>query len=82
MKRKIEKKLETGFHPTSKSTIRRVARVQEATQKKSLHGLDNTAAKRTDEEDFLQTIDELERVVEEKEEREKFRRGFRKASCI
>lgn len=64
------KKLETGFHPTSKSTIRRVARVQEATRKKPLQGLDNTAAKRTDGKDFLQIIDELERVVAEKEERE------------
>lgn len=35
-----------------------------------MQGLDNTAAKRTDGKDFLQIIDELERVVAEREERE------------
>ena len=54
---------ETGFQPISKSTMWRVLQVQEATQRKSLQGLDNTAAEGKDGfKDFLQIIDELERV--------------------
>ena len=39
---------DTGFHPTSKSTIRRVVQVKKATQRKSLQGLENTAVERAD----------------------------------
>ena len=54
---------ETGFQPISKYTMWRVLQVQEATQRKPLRGLDNTAAEGVDGfKDFLQIIDELERV--------------------
>lgn len=48
-----------------------------------MQGLDNTTAERANGfKDFLQIINELERVGAEKEEREKLGRGFRKANCI
>ena len=59
---------QTGFQPISKSTMWRVLEVQGATQRKSLRGLDNTAAEGADGfKDFLQIIDELERVGAEKD---------------
>ena len=48
-----------------------------------MQGLDDTATERADSfKDFLQIIDELERVGAEKKERETVGRGFRKANCI
>ena len=68
-------------NPRSESRI--VVEIQEATQRKLLQGLDDTATERADSfKDFLQIIDALERVGAEKKEREKVGRGFRKANCI
>ena len=70
---------ETGFQSISKSTMWRVVEDQEATSRKSLQGLDNTAAKGVDGfKDFLQIIDELERLGAEKDRCKEVRRGFRK----
>ena len=58
----------SGFQPISKSTMWKVLEVQGATQRKSLRGLDNTAAEGADGfKDFLQIIDELESVGAEKD---------------
>ena len=54
---------ENGFEPKSKSTMWWVLEVQEANQRKSLRRLDDTAAEGADGfKNFLQIIDELERV--------------------
>ena len=54
---------ETSFQPISRSSMWRVLEVQEASQLKSLRGLDNTAAEETDAFDTLQRIiNELEAV--------------------
>ncbi|KAL9962229.1 hypothetical protein ACROYT_G031311 [Oculina patagonica] len=59
---------ETDFQPISRSTMWRVLDVQEASQRKSLRGLDNTAADGADGfKDLLRIVDELERVGAEKE---------------
>ena len=59
---------ENGFQPISRSTMWRVLDVQEASQRKSLRGLDNTAAEGADGfKDLLRIIDELERVGAEKD---------------
>ena len=52
---------ETEFEPMSRSTMWRVLEVQEATQRKSLQGLDNTAADGADGfEQLLKIIDDLQ----------------------
>lgn len=52
---------ETEFEPMSQSTMWRVVEVQEATQRKSLQGLDNTAADGADGfEELMKIIDDLE----------------------
>ena len=57
------KKLDFTRQVNPRSESRRVVEIQEATQRKSLQGLDNTATERTDSfKNFLQIIDELERV--------------------
>ena len=71
---------ETGFEPISRSTMWRVLDVQEASQRKSLRGLDNTAADGADGFDvLLRIVDELERVGAEKDwcvqARKKLREG-------
>jgi len=54
---------QTGFQPISRSTMWRVLEVQEASQRKSLRGLDNTAADGADGfKDLLRIVDELERA--------------------
>lgn len=54
---------ETEFEPMSQSTMWRVLEVQEATQRKSLQGLDNTAADGADGfEELMKIVDELEKV--------------------
>lgn len=59
---------ETGFQSISTSTMWRVLDVQEASQRKSLRGLDNTAADGADGfKDMLRIVDELERVGAERE---------------
>ena len=53
--------LQTGFQPISRSTMWRVLEVQEASQRKSLRGLNNTAADGADGfKDLLRIVDELE----------------------
>lgn len=52
---------ETEFEPMSQSTMWRVVEVQEATQRKSLQGLDNTAADGANGfEELMKIIDDLE----------------------
>ena len=52
---------ETSFQPISRSSMWRVLEVQEASQRKSLRGLDNTAAEGADAFDTLhRTVNELE----------------------
>ena len=54
---------ETSFQPVSRSSMWRVLQVQQASQRKSLRGLDNTAAKGGDAFGTLHKIvDELEGV--------------------
>lgn len=54
---------ETSFQPFSRSSMWRVLEVQEASQRKSLRGLDNTAAEGGDAFDTLHKIvDELEEI--------------------
>ena len=71
---------ETEFQPISRSTMWRVLDVQEASQRKSLRGLDNTAAEGSDGfQELLRIVDELERVGAEKDwcvqSRKKLREG-------
>ncbi|KAK3700601.1 hypothetical protein QZH41_010510 [Actinostola sp. cb2023] len=55
--------METEFEPMSRSTMWRVLEVQEASQRKSLQGLDNTAADGADGfEALLKIVDNLEEV--------------------
>ncbi|KXJ06844.1 hypothetical protein AC249_AIPGENE19672 [Exaiptasia diaphana] len=54
---------ETDFEPMSQSTMWRVLEVQEATQRKSLQGLDNTAADGAEGfEELLKIIDDLQKA--------------------
>ncbi|KAK3747366.1 hypothetical protein QZH41_005267 [Actinostola sp. cb2023] len=55
--------METEFEPVSRSTMWRVLEVQEGSQRKSLQGLDNTAADGADGyEALLKIVDNLEEV--------------------
>jgi len=76
---------ETGFQPISRSTMWRVLDVQEVSQRKSLRGLDNTAADGADGFDvLLRIVEELERVGAEKPRTGVFKleRNFARASYI
>ena len=56
---------ETSFQPISRSSMWGVLEVQEASQRKSLRGLDNTAAEGANAFDTLhKTVNELESVVQ------------------
>ena len=69
---------ETGFNPISNSTMWRVLDVQEASQRKSLRGLDNTAADGADGfKDLLRIVDELEHVGAAKDWCEQARKKLR-----
>lgn len=58
---------ETSFQPISRSSMWRVLEVQEASQRKSLRGLDNTAAEGADAFDtLLRIINELDGIGADK----------------
>ena len=75
---------QTGFQPISRSTMWRVLEVQEASQRKSLRGLDNTAADGADGfKDLLRIVDELERAGAVKDWCEQARKRLHtKVNCI
>ena len=74
---------ETEFQPISRSNMWRVLDVQEASQRKSLLGLDNTTAEGADGfQELLRIVDELERVGAEKDCVCNPERSFAKASFI
>ena len=73
---------DSGFLLISKSSMWRVLDVQEASQRKSLRGLDNTAADVADGfSELLRKIEQLERVGAEKDWCEKPVASFVKESC-